>query len=171
MKTNLQAIQFSSSKIPFRKSRGWTEQRQFSFMEKLAKKYEIKNPTDWGKLTWKTIVSNGGSSLVKMHGGLFKVLKSIYPGITLFYPLMQEIQWKEEWFDYHPRGFWRIKENRRNAMDQLARKFNIQQPSDWENVTCAREEVGRSVLANYYGNSLYRALKDLYPGFSLPMIS
>lgn len=51
-------------------------------------------------------------------------------------------------------------------MDQLARKFNIQQPSDWEIVSHAREELGRSVLTNYYGSSLYRALKDLYPGFS-----
>lgn len=65
----------------------WNEKtNQLRFMEDLKKKLGIKNPSDWGKITLKTVSENGGRTLIKIHGGsLLKTLQALYPGSKICY--------------------------------------------------------------------------------------
>jgi hypothetical protein len=58
-----------------------------------------------------------------------------------------------------PRGYWKAKENQKEFFDQLAIKWNIQKPDDWNKVT--NEMVlkeGGNFIANYYNGSLQRGI-------------
>ncbi len=50
------------------------------FMDKLAKKLNIKTQDDWYKVTWTTLVKNGASSVLqKYNGSPRKLLTSVFP--------------------------------------------------------------------------------------------
>ena len=69
-----------------------------------------------------------------------KALKAIYP-------------------DYVPpvkrQGYWKDKENQKKFFDQLAIKWNIQKPEDWNKVTVAMAlKEGGNFISNDYNGSL-----------------
>lgn len=100
-----------------------------------------------------------------------------------------DITWKREWFvNIHgvPSGFWKDKENQRKYFKEIARIYEIKEPSDWgkltngiisthkssfnlfyENVpnddSTPKYAFGASIL-NHYNKSLYTALKTLFTG-------
>ena len=50
-------------------------------MINFAKTHMIKEPNEWGKYSYNTIVKCGGNFILKYYGGsLFLALKSIFPG-------------------------------------------------------------------------------------------
>lgn len=51
-------------------------------------------------------------------------------------------------------------------MDQLAIKFNIQEPKDWGKITAQQlhENGATSILNNYYSGSLFGCLQTVYKG-------
>ena len=54
-----------------------------------------------------------------------------------------------------PRGYWKDKENQKAFFDQLAIKWNIQRPEDWNKVTCdTMVRKGGSFINAYYNGSL-----------------
>lgn len=56
---------------------------QRAFLEQLAIKLDIVQPQTWGKVTLKTVIENGGNSLLKQHkSSLKRALKHAYPGIN-----------------------------------------------------------------------------------------
>lgn len=58
------------------------KQNQFEFLEKLRKKLNIQNHTDWASVGIKTIFKNGGAGILRIYGGsLRKALKANYPGL------------------------------------------------------------------------------------------
>lgn len=64
----------------------WTsESNQIEFLHQLAKKYRVKNPSDWGNITTFKVIKEGGKSIISMYGSLRKALKSLFPSI--FYSL------------------------------------------------------------------------------------
>jgi hypothetical protein len=51
-------------------------------MDNLAVKYKLKESKDWGKITKKHFLANSGITLLDKYGrSVFKLLKSVYPGI------------------------------------------------------------------------------------------
>jgi hypothetical protein len=58
-----------------------------------------------------------------------------------------------------PRGYWKAKENQKEFFDQLAIKWNIQKPEDWNKVTydMVLKEGGRFIVY-YYNGSLQRGI-------------
>lgn len=62
------------------------------------------------------------------------------------------------------KGHWADRDNQREFIAKIAKKFNIHSPQDWSKVTVEwfRENGGSSIL-NYYGGSLANALQTLYP--------
>lgn len=51
------------------------------FLNSLAKKLSIKYPSDWGRITAREIIENGGGSLLKHFGWSSpKMLQSVYAG-------------------------------------------------------------------------------------------
>jgi hypothetical protein len=58
-------------------------------------------------------------------------------------------------------------ENRRQFMDELKLKFNIQHPSDWGKLSKMEiKKVGGAMLLSYYQESLFLCLKSIYRGIS-----
>lgn len=53
------------------------------FLESVKGKFEIKTPSDWGKLTFKEIRESGGGTLLKIHNNsIFETLKVVYSGLN-----------------------------------------------------------------------------------------
>lgn len=64
-----------------RNSRGhWIVQENYlTFMEQLAKRFNIKKPSDWGTLSRRKLIQNGASSLLEKGSSLLNVLQRLYP--------------------------------------------------------------------------------------------
>lgn len=73
--------------------------------------------------------------------------------------------------EHAPRGYWFNKENQRQFLKQIARDFDVCTPGDWGKIPVQKViDKGGSFLVNHYNGSLYKALKELFPGiFSLFM--
>lgn len=55
-------------------------------MENLGHSLNIKAPSEWGKVTIKTIRNMGGSSLIYIYkGSLFRLLSHVFPGLFFLY--------------------------------------------------------------------------------------
>lgn len=81
---NLEEIKWDRdwfSKVPrsYWKSMG----NRRKFLEDFAIKLNIKNASDWGKVTYRQISEEGGAGLLVQYykGSLFNCLQSVYKGI------------------------------------------------------------------------------------------
>jgi hypothetical protein len=141
-----------------------------NFLDEIAMKLNIKIPSDWGNITVQQLYELGGSSLLTHYynGSLFKCLQSVYKGIFIIFILIliKDTNWKREWFTKLPKSYWKSMENRRNFLDEIAKKLNIKTPSDWGKVTNQQLfEHGRSsLLGHYYNGSLFKCLQSVYKG-------
>lgn len=51
-------------------------------LDAIAKKFNVVENKDWGKITNVDVINNGGSNVLKQYGGsLFRALQSIFSGI------------------------------------------------------------------------------------------
>jgi hypothetical protein len=65
-----------------------------------------------------------------------------------------------------PKSYWKSMENRKNFLDETAKKLNIKTPSDWGNITKLQFQKlgGNSLLSNQYKGSLFKCLQSVYKG-------
>jgi hypothetical protein len=111
----------------------WNKQRQKEFFDQLAIKWNIQKLEDWNKVTTRMIFKEGGhfikiyykSSILQGKNSTYilticQALQAIYPD---YIPTSK------------PYGYWKDKENQKKFFDQLAIKWNIQKPEDWNKVT------------------------------------
>lgn len=62
---------------PFPKNHWLELQNQKVFLDGIAKKYDLKTPSDWGKVSWKQVNEVGGAGLLSRYGGsLFGAVKA-----------------------------------------------------------------------------------------------
>lgn len=66
------------------------------------------------------------------------------------------------------KGYWQRKENQKKFFDSFAVKYGIKYPQDWGMIWRKQiiREGGYQVLS-VNGNSVYTALKNVYPGMQL----
>lgn len=58
---------------------------QKKFFESFAKKHNIQNPEDWGKINTRQFLGEGGAFITHyFSGSLYKSLQSVFPGIMIF---------------------------------------------------------------------------------------
>lgn len=64
------------------KLHSWKDKRDHRvFIEQLGKKLGVRSPSDWGFITNRKVIANGGGSfLVFHHGSLFQGLQTVFPG-------------------------------------------------------------------------------------------
>lgn len=76
------------------------------------------------------------------------------------------IEWKPEWFSLTSfRGHWRQQENQKEFLNSIAKKLNVQKPSDWGNISKSQiNKSGGSSLLKHYGESIPKMLKSIFPG-------
>lgn len=85
--------------------------------------------------------------------------------------ILKDINWNPGWFVNvpnevkFPHAYWRDKENQREFLRNLERRFSVAKPSDWGKIICRRviEEGGGSLL-NIHGGSIYKTLQSAFPG-------
>jgi hypothetical protein len=100
----------------------------------------------------------GGGHLLhsKYNSSLPLLLAEIYP----------EYDWLPWKFSVCPHNYWDNKENQRKFMDWAGKQMNVNDMSDWYNVT--RKDLcsigGRSLLMKY-NNSRLRLLSEIYPKY------
>jgi hypothetical protein len=127
------------------------KQNQKAFFDQLATKWNIQKNEDWDKVTNEMVLKEGGSFIMTYYNGLTQgmigdqlllllALQAIYPD---YVPTTK------------PLGYWKDKKNQKEFFDQLAIKWNIQKPEDWNKVTNRMVlKEGRSFITNYYNGSL-----------------
>jgi hypothetical protein len=56
--------------------------------------------------------------------------------------------------EYKPYGYWKDIQNQKEFFDQLAVKYNVQKPEDWNKVTAemALKEGGNFIIKYYHGS-------------------
>lgn len=82
-----------------------------------------------------------------------------------------DIKWNREWFpNLHrfPKAHFKVMENRKKFMDDLAVTLNIKKPRDWGNITLKQihELGGGPLLNNYYRGSLFACLQSVHRGMN-----
>lgn len=67
-----------------------------------------------------------------------------------------------------PNSYWKLEENRKLFLDDIAKKLSIKKPSDWGKVTVQHfyDLGGSSLLNNYYNGSLHACLQSVYKGIT-----
>lgn len=76
-----------------------------------------------------------------------------------------EIKWKREWFPRLAKSQWSSTDARKNFLDEVSKKLNIKNPSDWGSVKIQTiQQLGGSGLLSYYKGSLFICLKSIYKG-------
>lgn len=150
-----------------RKSHFENMENQKEFMDEVAKKLNIKNPSDWGKIRTQQIFNLGGQYLIIHYygGSVYRCLKSVYKGANCLHSLTcKDVHWKREWFSNLPKSYWESLENRKEFLDEVATKLQIKKSSDWGNVSIAtiHELGGGSLLSGYFNNSLIDCLQSVY---------
>src|SRR5690349_16618450 len=61
------------------------QDNQRTFLLEISRKFLINNPQDWGNMSIKKITDNGGHGLLNYYDqSLFKTLKSVFPGSSVF---------------------------------------------------------------------------------------
>jgi hypothetical protein len=100
---------------------------QRRFMEWAGKQLNIKEMSDWYKVTTKDFVAVGGSGLVthKYNNSLSLLLSKLYPHY-------QWLPWK---FKLVPRNFWNEDKNKKKFMDWAGKQLGVKEISDWEKVS------------------------------------
>lgn len=151
---------------------------QQKFLDELAVRLEIKDPTDWGKISKRSIYAKGGGGLLSIfHDSVFGCLQAVYKGflLHLFYLPNLDKEWKKEWFiNTHrvKKWHWKSLENRKTFLDEVARKLSITTPSDWGKVTTHQffKLGGGGLLNTHYRGSLFACLQSVYKGIYISRI-
>lgn len=135
-----------------------------AFLDAIAKEFSVRRPEDWTRVKPQDIRDKGGASLLVLHrNSFFHLLEATYP---------------EHRFDPRtcmstlPRGYWTSQKSRREFMDDVAKKFNVESPADWTRVkTKDVEDMGGSGLLAKYNGSLFKTLEATYPELDLDVVA
>lgn len=132
------------------------------FFDKIAFKYNIKEPKDWGKIsTFQIIEEKGGKRLLVLYGNsIFRALSSTYT----------EMEWEEKWFhEEKSKEFWLSKQNQVLFLRHLFSLYNFKSDEEIAKRTTTRLLLKHSAfrILQLYQYSIYNLLTSVFPGFSL----
>jgi len=132
-------------------------------MDQIAKDLNIRSVDDW----YSTYQKNY-SKLKELAGGITRSYSgSIARALMVIYP---DLPWDQSKFP-KPKKYWDNPMNRRQFFDDLAKKLNIVDYSDW--LRYRTEDIvrngGQGVL-NKYSSSLFRALSSVFPNENWDML-
>ena len=132
---------------------------QKTYLHWIRTELKIEQPEDWYSVKTEEIKQRNGQALLQHYGGsLFKILSVIYP----------EHSWIPWRFEKVPPFFWEDIKNQKNFFDWLGKELQIEDVEDWYHIKAADvdKKGGCGLLINYYGGSIIKALKTVYPEIS-----
>ncbi len=76
-----------------------------------------------------------------------------------------KFQWKQWLFHSTPQRYWQDPVNRLEYLEWLGKKLGYKKDSDWYKISRAdfHTNSGGGLLANYYGDSVFNALREFRP--------
>jgi hypothetical protein len=129
------------------------------FFDDLELELGVKQKDDWYRVTYEDMKENGaGGVLSKYQDSLFAALKAIYP----------DFKWQAQNFTHTTKGYWDDISHQRAFFERLARTLKVKSADDWYDVKGSEVmKRGGSGILSKYDNSLYTALKSIYPEYQL----
>lgn len=128
-----------------------------AYMKWLGKQLGYRTTEDWYNISKQDFHRNFGGGLLANY------YRDSPQEAVLDY--MPDHPWKCWLFRSTPQGFWQEKQNRITYMDWLGEKLGLKTLDDWYIVSRSHfhSNRGGGMLANYYGDSVFRALKEYAP--------
>ena len=127
-----------------------------AFVEQLRATFEIKEVSDWKRVTHDQVVAEGGPGILAHYGTVFAMLRDNLgiEGLTI-----AQCRAKV------PQRHWDCADNRKALLEEIGAKLNVSGAGGWAAVSPAmfRAEGGGTLLA-HYGQSMMRMLEDLLGG-------
>ncbi len=105
-----------------------TISNQRTFMDELAKKFNVKSREGWYKVNTNTFRKNGGSGLLNLYKGSMKnLLSSIYDEYpSCWSPAsLYSLNWDVLQFSKVPNKHWSQLENQRAYLERIAQLLSI----------------------------------------------
>ncbi|HCS52150.1 hypothetical protein [uncultured Rubinisphaera sp.] len=128
-----------------------------AYMRWLAKELGYKKTEDWYQVSKQDFhVRSGGGLLANYYHD------SPQQAVLAHFP---EYEWRPWLFRSTSQGFWQDKKNRLAYMDWLGDHLGLKSLEDWYKVSRSHFHTnhGGGMLANYYGDSVFRALREYAP--------
>lgn len=127
------------------------------YMRWLGRQLGYLKREDWYQLTKQDFHANAGGGLLANYFG-----DSPQTALAELYPNSKWYCWL---FRSTPQGFWQDVDNRMEYLDWLGKKLGFRTDEDWYRVTRAdfHTNFGGGMLANYYGDSVFKALNEYRP--------
>lgn len=132
-------------------------QNRRKYLRWLGKQLGYDRRDDWYQLTKQDFHANSGGGLLANYYG-----DSPQMALAELYPKTKWYCWL---FRSTPQGYWQDIANRKEYMDWLAKRLGYRTDDDWYKVTRAdfHTNFGGGMLANYYGDSVFKALQEYRP--------
>mmetsp|Transcript_10344 Transcript_10344/g.42068 ORF Transcript_10344/g.42068 Transcript_10344/m.42068 type:complete len:475 (+) Transcript_10344:14-1438(+) len=134
-----------------------------TFLETVAREYDIRRPEDWARVSTEDVKRMGGSGMLSRYSfSLFDALRDIYDD-------------GEEWTLYTcrpsvPAGHWESEENVRRYLLYVADRLELHEKEDWFRVSMAQIRAAASAGASlFHRMSLLDALRKAFPGEDWPI--
>lgn len=134
--------------------RSLTESSQY--FEWLGVQLGFNSMEDWYNINIDKVVKHGGRNVLTVYNGsAMRAVQNVYP----------EHKWLPWKFETVPLGFWEKIDNQRQFFDWLAEQLGYKTYEDWYQV--GNPDIykwgGHSLMKCYYGASVPRALRAIYP--------
>lgn len=128
-----------------------------AYMKWLGKTLGFRKPADWYNISKQDFHCNYGGGLIANY-----YRDSPQQAVLDYLP---DHPWRGWLFRSTPQGFWQSKQNRMDYMDWLGETLGLKSLDDWYHVSRSHFHThrGGGMLANYYGDSVFRALKEYAP--------
>lgn len=129
------------------------------FFDWLGVKLGYKCIDDWYNITSREIHQNGGDGLMQgFAGSPYLVLSKVYP--------------QHEWLPWRfaggvPKHYWQDMSKRVQFFEWLGRQLGYKEMEDWYDLSHQHVfQFAPGLLVNYYKNSPFKALQDVYPQYN-----
>lgn len=137
----------------------WKEKKNHrQYLDIIAKKFDIKEPSDWKNITLSDLYENGASSLFRYYPSFYDALVKNYP----------EMKWDVfEVRKITPRSYFKIEANQRKFLDEIIQKENLSSPEDLVPIPLNTiKKYGGYGLLLQYNNDWIKVLRSNYPEYN-----
>ena len=137
-----------------------TAENRRAYLDWLGETLGFETDTDWYRITKSEFQQHNGAGLLANY-----YQDSPYHAMLEYRP---EFPWKPWLFKSVPQHFWQDAANRRAYMKWLGKSLGFRKTTDWYRITKSdfQEHGGAGLLANYYHDSPFLAVRDFKPDYA-----